>query len=130
MIGGGGSTANRAAADVIGAGAAGDACPRPSFAGRAELAGVELSDELDIPRPDDPRPDDARPGDARLGDDARCGALDTSDGIDGTDGRKPLARRIASTSAGAASPRKSFTRVSTSWLIEMLLASQNALSRS
>jgi hypothetical protein len=28
------------------------------------------------------------------------------------------------------SPRKSFTRVSTSWLIEMLLASQNAFSRS
>jgi hypothetical protein len=27
-------------------------------------------------------------------------------------------------------PRKSLTRVSTSWLIEMLLASQNALSRS
>jgi hypothetical protein len=30
----------------------------------------------------------------------------------------------------APSPRKSFTRVSTSWLIEMLLASQNAFSRS
>jgi hypothetical protein len=55
-----------------------------------------------------------------LGDDmgrVGCGA-----GDDGIDGRGVIVT--------VPSPKKSFTRVSTSWLIEMLLASQNAFSRS
>src|ERR1700712_3094664 len=53
-------------------------------------------------------------------------------------GRGALGAGIGATGRGAAgtgmltepSPKKSPTRVSTNWLIEMLFASQNALSRS
>ena len=50
----------------------------------------------------------------------------------GTGGIDVVAKAIGDTidDRGASAPRKSFTRVSTSWLIEMLLVSQNAFSRS
>ena len=113
MIGGGGSTANRAAADVMGTEGA---------SGR---------------------------GAAMLADEVSClGATGTAVGTDddtlgragmvgaGVDvmGRGGMGRSLwiaGVDEVGATpSPRKSLTRVSTSWLIEMLLASQNALSRS
>src|SRR5213078_150149 len=119
MIGGGGSTANRAAADVIGGCGA---CAAPGDEGAAE--------------PDDEAGDTAPAldGDA-AGAPATCGGRDSTGllGIAGGIGRGAIGRGTAGVVEAAgtgASPRKSLTRVSTSWLIEMLLVSQNAFSRS
>lgn len=115
MIGGGGSIAMRAAAEVIGGCAPWD-WPAPGPAAGADAAGA--------------------------GDTGDCGRASTGllGAALGSDGRGDIGRG-ALDGAGAASatgiaadaslgPRKSLTRVSTSWLIEMLLVSQNAFSRS
>src|SRR5688572_6401138 len=100
MIGGGGSTAKRAAADVIGVGA-----------GRAGAGGAT----------------------------GRCGAADWNGRAGGADierigagaavGRPATKLIVPAPAAGASPPRKSPTRVSTNWLIEIPLASQNDFSR-
>jgi hypothetical protein len=56
----------------------------------------------------------------------RLGAITLGPGV-GIGGRGAAGRTV---SAVPSVPRKSFTRVSTSWLIDTLLASQNAFSRS
>jgi len=111
MIGGGGSTAKRAAAEVSGgwlAGAAGAAavgagagCGRDSIGlggGATGIAGRGTIGRI-APMPE---------------------AVETAAAV----------KAIAGAPMTSFGPRKSLTRVSTSWLIEMLLVSQKAFSRS
>src|SRR5262249_41335682 len=102
MIGGGGSTTKRAAAEVIGTDGVGTtAWAEPELAPVPGLAGG-------------------------------CTGNDSTGLGGGAIAGRGVAGRNGALGAGAASlvPRKSLTRVSTSWLIEMLLVSQNAFSRS
>jgi hypothetical protein len=103
MIGGGGSIAKRAAAEVIGAGA--DAAGAGAGCGRAStgLLGALGSGAI------------ARGARGAIG----RGALDAA-----------IAAGAGISPSASPGPRKSLTRVSTSWLIEMWLVSQNAFSRS
>jgi len=105
MIGGGGSITKRAAADVIGT------------TGAAAGVGAETGAEAKVI----PGLGAETIGRASTG---RVGGAITGRGATGRNGTLGI--------AGATSPvpRKSLTRVSTSWLIEMLLVSQNAFSRS
>src|SRR5688572_1733854 len=102
MIGGGGSIALRAAADVIGIGATGVCETGAAGGAKAGFSGAGTLGRMGAPKP-------------------MLGA-----GLGGGNGRS-TARAV---SAAPSVPRKSFTRVSTSWLIDTLLASQNAFSRS
>jgi hypothetical protein len=138
MIGGGGSTANRAAAEVIGDCCAPAPAPWPEPAPDPELE-PDNDDEPD----EDPGAPDEDP--SKL---ACCGrgstgllgvALDRlARGAIGAIGRGAIGdgaaavigRPVPVAAPGASGPRKSLTRVSTSWLIEMLLVSQKAFSRS
>jgi hypothetical protein len=128
MIGGGGSTAKRAAAEVIGGGAA-ELATAAGVAGPGGEAGTALV--LDV-RGSVGLLDAAL--DAGLANDGRggIGRGTPGDGItDPAEPRAPGALWLWEVAIGAgASPRKSLTRVSTSWLIEMLLVSQKAFSRS
>src|ERR1043166_4626931 len=148
MIGGGGSTANRAAADVIGGdagAAAAELAPADgeAAAGRASIGLLAGRGALDPPAADDV----VDASDA-------LGAIDAFDAIAGDanddaigDGlaaltaippavlaaplvAPPMAPMPPSSGRISFGPRKSLTRVSTSWLIEMWLVSQNAFSRS
>jgi hypothetical protein len=143
MIGGGGSTAYRAAADVIGT----------IGAGRCTGGGGCDGDDDDDDDNDDDDDDDDDELPCEACDDDVCiddgeaaidgewwwypelsvdvgalGAID--DGIIGRGWDGGVGRGVIGVIATLPSPKKSFTRVSTSWLIEMLLASQNAFSRS
>src|SRR5262245_37447707 len=100
MIGGGGSTANRAAADVIGA-----AAGRGTCAPTTALAVAIPAPPLAL---------------------ATCDAGRTGDGT----ATGAASARSAAACSGASPPRKSPTRLSTNWLIEIPLVSQNDLSRS
>src|SRR5437868_6931754 len=141
MIGGGGSTANRAAADVMGGegcAAAAELAPADgrAAAGRASiglLAGRGALDPVDaIDAFDASDPFDAIAVDAN--DDAIGDGLGALTAIPPAVLAAPLVAPMPPMppSSGRISfgPRKSLTRVSTSWLIEMWLVSQNAFSRS
>jgi hypothetical protein len=155
MIGGGGSTANRAATEVIGtaddadeAGADGDVVTEAGAAavevetvagdavtgaagaidGRASIDGrISIDGRASIGLDDVPDvPDMLR---LAIGARGAIGVTGRNDGA-GMFETDMLAAGPGPGIAGASPPRKSLTRVSTSWLIEMLLVSQNAFSRS
>jgi hypothetical protein len=125
MIGGGGSTANRAAADVIGGGATGAAAAGSGAAAGADIgrASTGLLGAAAACACVDPI------GAPPLGD---IGAIDDIglEAIDGAGAPAAVSDDSIAPLATSFGPRKSLTRVSTSWLIEMWFVSQNAFSRS
>ena len=152
MIGGGGSTAKRTAADVMGDC---DAAPAEAeLAGEGAGAGAEAGEGLG-----DEVGKGAENGAGAEALAARTGACDESTAVVCACGRASTGLPMGATGAGRGTggratdmtdgsdaagvtatvfgvvlntspPRKSLTRVSTSWLIEMWLVSQNAFSRS